>query len=712
MKRMIQVSLLILLLLFSFLLFSGCASDPFDQTASQFFAAYQKQDYTAMYGLLTPQACSLVGEESFTEYYQKVYNLLKIEKITLSYGETVTESTRKVYTYTAALHSSEYGDLSYEMQLEVLQKANFYLVEWTPANVVPDMQWNDRIYKSTVKGKRGEIFDAYGRPLVRNLYAVTVYAETDKIKNTAASVLSDVCATLGLEYKDCAEKVNNAIQGSQDTAVLATYLPGELSQEQEDAITLHEGIKVNRTSITPIRYYPYGSAAAQVLGFSSPVTAEDRESNSDWADLPEGTRVGRSGVEKAYDFLLQGTDGFEIYLLSDTGTRKTVLYTHDAINGKDLTLTLDILLQQSIQEKMTELYGEVCSGSVVILNPETGAVEAMASYPSYDANLYAFNTARPGAADLYTEESRSPTLNRAIQGLYPPGSIFKSMTALMGLQSGAVNVSTVFPYADEIEYLDYEKDRWRPAGSNWSYYIVRQAFRTVSEERKGVMDMNRGLIWSDNIYFGWLAMKIGKDDFISYAKNLGTGEAVPFDLPVLSSKLANDVTNYDSQKFLADAGFGQAELLFTPLQLACMYSQFGNGGTIMQPYLLQCTNTTNELGELVPQEVTQPKVWKEGIFSASNVQKVRDIMEKTAKEGTGKSGTTGLDDMRICAKTGTAQTGNGKTEIGWYAGYVIDGGRNSSVLVNVDGPVGGDTAIKFKMVHHVFEQLQDEAGEE
>lgn len=706
MKKLCKGVAVLLLLMAALLLFSSCSRTSFDKTASQFFAAYQKQDYETMYNLITPASCTLVSQEEFTAYYKKVYDLLKIESIQLSYGEEITETDRKVFTYTAKMHSSEYGNFSYEMQLEVLRKTDFFLVEWTPANVVPEMQWNDCIYKSTVKGKRGEIFDIEGRPLVRNIYATTVYAVTGTIKDQAASAVSAACDILNIEYTKTSEKVNKALKNDQDTVVLAEYLPGELTQEQEDALTAIDGIKIDRSSITPIRYYPYKTAAAQVLGYSSPVTDEDRK-NEAYADLPDGTRVGRSGIEKAYDSLLQGTDGFEIYLRSDTGIRKDVLYTHAAIDGKDLTLTLDIVLQCSTQEKMTELYAQTCSGTVVVLNPATGAVEVMASYPFYDANLYAFNTAREGAAALYTKDSGSPTLNRAIQGLYPPGSIFKSMTALIGLQSGTVTTSTVFPYSDEIEYLDYEKDRWRPAGSNWSHYIVRQAFRTKSEAEKGVMDMNRGLTWSDNIYFGWLAMKIGKDDFISYAKSLGVGEAIPFDLPLQSSKLANDITSYDNDKFLADAGFGQAELLFTPLQLACMYSQFGNDGTIMQPYLLQNTNTTNELGELVPQDITEPKIYKQGIFSSANVLKVRSIMEKTAFEGTGKSGTKNLKNMRICAKTGTAQTGNGKTEIGWYAGYVIDGGRNSTVLVNVDGPVGGDTSIKFNMVNHVFSDLQD-----
>lgn len=644
--------------------------------------------------------------DGFADYYNRVYNLLKIQSIKITQGEKVITQDRCVYTYVANMHSDEYGDFSFEMQLQVLSKMKFYLVEWTPANVVPQMQWNDQIFMSTVKAKRGEIFDCEGKVLVRNSFAITVYAVTDDVKDSVSSTASSVSKILNIKAADVLDKINKAITGQQDTAVLDALLPGELTQAQENSLDQIKGIKIDRDSITPIRYYPNGDVATQVLGYSSPVTPDDRQ-DPKYANLPEGTRVGRAGIEKAYDTQLQGTDGFEVYLISDTKARKDVLYTKPAIDGKSITLTLDIVLQAGIQKEMTTLYANKCSGSIVILTPTTGAVAAMASYPFYDANLYAFNTARDGAQALYTTDSGSPTLNRAIQGLYPPGSIFKSVTALIGLETQSVTTSTVFPYANQIEYLDADKDRWRPAGSNWSDYIVRQAFRSVPEASKGVMDMNRGLIWSDNIYFGWLAMKIGKDNFIKYAKEFGVGESIPFDLPVKASNIANDLTSFNSQKFLADSGFGQAELLFTPLQLACTYSQYGNNGSIMQPYILQSFDTTDDKGNLVPSEVTQPKLYKK-VASGDNILKVRNIMEHTAKDGTGKSGTIGLPaDMRVCAKTGTAQTGNNINEIGWYAAYIISGGLNRTVLVNVDGPVGGDTALKFKMVNYILKELED-----
>ena len=183
------------------------------------------------------------------------------------------------------------------------------------------------------------------------------------------------------------------------------------------------------------------------------------------------------------------------------------------------------------------------------------------------------------------------------------------------------------------------------------------------------------------------------------------GESIPFDLSVKKSQLANSFDTLDSEKLLADTGFGQGEMLFAPLQLCSTFSLFGNGGTIMQPYIVQSICTTNEKGELEPVKTTEAKVYKQNVFPSSTVLTVREILENTAKNGTGKSGTRGLmDSMRIAAKTGTAQTGTTESgEIGWYAGLVIEGGEKDAVLVSSDI---GD--LKFSLVNYIFHQLKNE----
>ncbi len=675
---------------------TSCAGQSYDGVANAYLNAFREFDYKTMYELLTPGSQSTYSYDEFVEYHKKVYDVLKIQTVSVEMGETVDNGDSKSYNYTATFKSSEYGEFKYDMHFEVYKKTKFYLVAWSPSNVVPQMERYDRIYASTLNGKRGEIFDSQGRVVVQNDYAITVYGEKSKLEGKEAETALKVAEILNL---DSAKVLESFKKSSGETGIFATMFKGELSIEQENRLTEIENVKINRDSITPIRYYPYGDALAQTLGYSTPITSEDRE-NEFYKDFPEGTRVGRSGLEAAYDEYLQPKQGLQIYLLSDDSKRKTVLYEEPAQDGFNLKLTVDIMLQKNITDYMNENFKGITSGTATIVEPTTGAVVSMVSYPSYDANIYAYDKAT-NYGDLF-ENKYTPLLNRNIQGTYPPGSIFKSIMATIGIDSGSVNTNTVFPYEDDIEYYSYEKDRWRPKGSNWSHYVVREAFRNVSN--KGRLDMNRGLIWSDNIYFGWLSMKVGKDKMISYAEKLGLGETLPFDLNVRKSQLATEFSTLDNQKLLADTGFGQAQVLFTPLQLCCTFSMFGNNGTIMCPYIVSEICTTNEMGELEAVKTYEAKVFKTP-FEKSSVTKVRSILEKTATEGTGKSGVKGLTDtMRIAAKTGTAQTGTTETGIvGWYAGLVIEGGKKAAVLVSADE---GD--MKFACVNYIFNQLKYE----
>lgn len=675
---------------------TSCGGNSFDGAATAYLNAFCRFDYKQMYEMLTPGSQGRVSYDEFVEYHKKVYDMLKIQTVTVERGASVDNGNSKAYDYTATFTSSEYGTFTYEMQLEVYKKTKFYLVAWTPANVVAGMNWHDRIFSTTLKGQRGEIFDRDGRVIVQNDYAVTIYADKEKVAPRADAVADQIAKIL---EKDAAQVRQNYQKSTGSTAIFATLFKGQLSIAQEEALLQIEDVKINRDSITPIRYYPYGSALAQTLGYATPVTVEDRE-NEKYKNLLEGTRVGRSGLELAYDEYLQPENGMQIYLLSDDSKTKTVLYEKPARNGYDLVLTVDILLQKNTMDKMAELYKDSSTGTANVVDPVTGAVRALVSYPGYDANIYAFDKATD-YGDLFTSP-QTPLLNRNIQGTYPPGSIFKSIMALIGLDTGKVTTTTVFPYENEIQYYSYEKDRWRPAGSNWSHYIVREAFRGAGD--KGRLDMRRALTWSDNIYFGWLAMRVGKQNMIDYAAKIGLGESIPFDLPVKKSQMANSFDTLNSEKLLADTGFGQGEMLFAPLQLCSTFSLFGNNGTIMQPYIVESICTTNEKGELEPVKTTEPKVYKQNAFPSSTVLTVREILENTAKNGTGKSGTKGHSDMRIAAKTGTAQTGTTQSgEIGWYAGLVIEGGEKTAVLVNSEI---GD--LKFPVVNYIFSQLKNE----
>lgn len=701
-KRIICVVLTAAMLGGTAVLFTSCAADGFSQTAQDYFSALCRRDYESMYNMLTPQSSARLSLESFKEYHDKVYNLLGVNKISVEQGETVASSNRIVYNYVLVLDTDQYGQFRYDSTLEVLKKLDkFYLIEWSPSNVISPMNWDDRIYKTTLRAKRGEIFDCNGKVLIKNQYAITVYADLTKVQSISEAA-AGAAQALALDAQSLESKMQSAADSKQDTAVLATIIPGELTIEAEEALKLIDGIKIDRDSMTPIRYAVYGSAAAHTIGYSTPVTAEDR-TKEEYADLLNGTRIGRTGVEKEYDSVLQGTNGTEIYLLSADARTRTSLYKKEAINGLDISLTIDIDIQLAAEEAMKEYYADRASGTTVVNDPKTGAIKAMVSYPSFDLNIYATDSPREDASDLVNDESL-PLFNRLTQGRYAPGSVFKTMTAIMGLETGTVNLNTAFPYEDEIISMGNGTDGWKPKGSAWVTYIIRQHF--ANSASLGKLSMKRAIAYSDNIYFGWLGMQLGAETFLEWADKLGFKEAAPFDLLLQPASIANDDDNLrNDAKLLADTAFGQGELLVTPVQLAAAYSIFGNEGSIMAPYVINYTADTDSEGRHHIISQTQPYTWIANAASARTINDLLEILEFTVDSATGKAGY--VRGMRIAGKTGTAQTGNEVTEIGWYAGYIIDGGKNYSVMVQTDGFIGETSDIKHATVKAVFNYLKD-----
>lgn len=703
MKKLLSYIIILVMLAAVGIVLSSCnGTDEYEACVNGFFHALEQRDYETIYSLMTPTSQTLISKEKLVDYYERVYGILEVDSIEISATERVDYERESVFNYTLVLNSKKYGKLVYPSNVSVKCLLDFYLVDWNPSNVVPGMDYYDTVHKRTLKGIRGEIFDSNGAVLVKNTYAVTVYFNLTKTTDIEKSA-SELARVLELDEEKLVADMVKAKANKNDTVVAATYVPGELSQSLEEQALAIEGVRVDRSSITPIRYAVYGSAAAHLIGYSTPVTQEDR-ANEKYALLSDGTRVGRTGIEYAYDQVLRGSDGVEIYLRSDDGTRKTVLYKKDATAGKDVVLTIDIGLQLEAEKNMALQYPTNGStGAVIVNDPDTGAVKAMASYPSFDLNIYAAPIPKKEAAELIKDE-RLPLLNRATQGLYPPGSVCKTISAIAGLESGAVSMNTAFPYENQIVSIDNKTDGWRPEGSNWSHMIVREHMRGSASY--GALNMKRALVFSDNIYFGWMGMRMGATELINWYQKMGIGEVVPFELAVKASQISNDPENkklLTSEKFLADTAVGHGEVLVTPFQLSVIFSLYGNSGTIMTPYCVEKLCDTDQNGAHKTTWEAQQSIYKDKVCSSSTVNNISSALEKVTIDGTGVQ--ANVKGMTLVAKTGTAQKSD-KEEIGWMAAYIKDGGTNYSVMVCVNGPKNDTGGVKTKIAKSIYTYLK------
>jgi peptidoglycan glycosyltransferase len=352
------------------------------------------------------------------------------------------------------------------------------------------------------------------------------------------------------------------------------------------------------------REYPLGSLTSPWLGYNS-------------------LRYGRAGVERVYNEELSGQAG----ILGITSYWDQIV--GNPHRGADLKLTVSAALQRVAADALGER-----RGAVVALDPRTGAVLAMVSYPRYD----------PNEIDEQWKEINSdpgrPLLNRAAQGLYPPGSVFKIVVAGAALQTGTVTPETEFE--DTGEYL---------AGG----YVVRN----YNDKVYGLHDFTKAFASSINTTFAKVGVEMGADTLADYASEFGFNKDSPW--PLGSSKsFFPDPGDMDTAH-VAQVSFGQGEVLATPLEIALTAAAVANEGKIMQPYIVDQVLDYHK--NMLQQ--THPRVWLEPL-SSETAAILRDLMVEAVNNGTGTS--AAIEGVQVAGKTGTAEVANAGPH-SWFAAF-------------------------------------------
>lgn len=421
---------------------------------------------------------------------------------------------------------------------------------------------------------------------------------------------------------------------------------GDLSSPR-GAILAADGARIvwsERTGSIYTRFY--GDAAlTPVAGFYSPLL------------------YGKSGLEASWDEALTGKGGRSLVAqlagglgLGDTGPL-------------DLTLTIQPDLQRLAAQSLDGFIG-----AAIVLDPVTGAVLAIASSPAVDPIPLAavdqnqIETARNAWKSLL-DDPRHPLVRRATEGLYPPGSTFKVITASAALQSGMVQPDTIFEDHGyfEIEGHDIiEANRPDDTVTDWT--------------------LTEGFAYSLNVVFAQVGLQIGRSLLEQRAEAFGIGIAIPFDESVSAGQIASSLGFLDSGAALADTAFGQGELLVTPMHMAMVASAVANSGEMMRPYLVQ--TLTDRQGKIVSSR--KPEKWQTAID-----QQTANIMQGLMVDAVewGYAGAALLPGYRVGGKTGTAESG-GEIPHGWFIGFAGEDEPRIAVAVLLEygGEGGGEPA--------------------
>ncbi len=739
-KRIVCILIAVLMLL-GLLLSFGCAADAGSgsEVCRQFLTYLSQGMYEEAYAMLSDslknttsdtstRGEALISEKEFREKYEQIFTAIGLESLDYIVTEVSDASITATVGYTMTFHTTLAGELVNNYTVEAVYENRHWGVRWSPALIFPEMQWGDNLMVGVNYPKRGEIFDCEGRLLVSNLAPYTVFcvpsAITDKQAFIDAVMAIPELKPSGATTADFLDVVQKAANSNNSSAVISKLYADTVTDDLESRILAVDGLGVDRSaSLTATRFreYPYGTSCSHLLGFATVMHKEDWKVLKDDPTntvYEKDSWLGYAGLELQYEELLRGSKGAYAYIQGLDGTNRTTLYNVAATDGEDLHLTIDITLQQRVEEVVkTVVYDENITGTVLVMNPTTGAVQAMYSFPDYNAE--AFSRGDVGTAEWEALENdlvKTPLLNRAIQGLYAPGSTFKPITAVAGLETGTITGDTLFPASETIKNQMYRttsgsyKDSWRVQSGSFAYTNIEEINRTGSSNRHTPMNVVNSIIDSDNIFFAWVALSLGWSTFRARLESMGIGEAVPFDLPTQPSQVSKEGT-LESYALLAMSGYGQGELLLTPLQMATYISALRNGGNAMSPYVVSSiwasTDDPNIEGAdkngYTATYTHEATVWKTICSQATVDTLMPGLIGVCANEHGGTARYLGVRSFVIAGKTGTAEVGEQKEkELAWFIGF-----RQS----NKDGSAlaAEDERLVLVMLELDMNNLPDEA---
>ncbi|GAB6169599.1 penicillin-binding protein 2 [Clostridium carnis] len=638
--------------------------------AQKAFDGYKEKwvakDFKGMYEMISSDSRNYISEEDFISRYNNIYGAIEAKNITIENTENAEKLEDSIVIPFSLKLDTVAGNIELkDFKVSLIKEDKTFKIKWDESLIFPEMVKGDKVRVDSFRASRGKILDRNDNPLAQDgeIRVLGIHPlEFDKENKDAK--ITEIAKTLDISEDTIKEKLE--ANSNPDFFVhLVDILQGDerlktLANREKEGILIKSKIS---------RVYSGGEAFGRLIGYIGPITAEELEANSDkgYTDI---SLIGKAGLEQVYEGKLKGNDGGEIYI--ERGLDKISVAKKDAENGKDIKLSIDSELQNKIYSEMT---GE--KGAATAVNPKTGEVIALVSSPSYNSNVFTTYVTKT-QKKIWEESNNADEINR-FNKVYSPGSTMKLLTASIGLDNGNLNPSE----ARDIQGLSWQKD------SSWGNYKITR----VTDPGKAV-NLRDAVNHSDNIYFGQVALEVGADKFINGIKGFGYGEELNFEYPMGQSQISNEGTiKGDIQ--LADTGYGQGELMVTPLNVALAYSALGNNGNIMKP-------------RLVISENSEASIWKEKAIDPKNLPTLIGAFTALINDSDGTITDGKVQGITVAGKTGTAeikksQDDTNGTENGWFVSVNPEDSKISLAIMieNVKGR--GGSHIPVGKVKNVME---------
>ncbi len=647
-----------------------------------FLAAWERDDYAEMYSLLAPSLQAGLSAADFEQAYHTALESTTALTVTTQPQQLTIEDNQARITFETTWETALFGNLQSSNQLNLMREADQWWINWQRSTIWPELAGGNNFVLEYQIPPRANIYARDGAGLAIPSSIVTVGVIPGEIQDeiTLLSALAPILGMTGEEIR--AEYAGQPAHWF----IPISDISGEESLAYDEALSL-PGIERRES---PGRLYPLDGVGSHVTGWISPIPA-DAPGAYRQHGYRRDAKVGIGGLEAWGETILAGKNGGRLYLVGPEGDYLQGVAERRPEQGRALHTTLDREWQQQIEQ----LLGNQ-RGAIVAIDVQSGALRALVSGPGFDNNIFIRPTDAWQRQAILTDPER-PLLNRATQGTYPLGSVFKIVTIAAGLESGNAVPTTPFYCPGHWDGLGVanRKSCWLTSGH-------------------GNINLKQGLIASCDIVFYELGKRLDYADpeiLPTYGRAFGFGKATG--LPELSevkglmpSPEWKQATYFEGWATgdAVNLAIGQGFLLVTPLQVSQMLAAVANGGTLYRPYLVAKIGANNTH----PEQITAPQAVGQLPLSAANLEVIKEALWDVTRtpSGTASHRFQGLE-IPIAGKTGTAQA-PGETALphAWFAGYFPADEPAIALVVLVENS-GEGSAIAAPLFRQIVEAYYD-----
>ena len=650
--------------------------DP-NQAAQAYLDAWKADDYAAMYAMLTEISKDAISEEEFTQWYTNIATGGAIDAVDYEILSSLVQSTRSAQvSYRVTLSSMLVGDIVRDTLMNLSLEDGEWRVQWADNLVIPELAGGNYFWMDRHIPSRANIYDQNGEVLVAYADAVSVGLVPGRIDpEQEGQVLSEVQWLTGLK-PDAVRLMYRDFPPGADWYLPLTEVPLERVEQRYDVTNGYDDRGLIMYPFAS-RFYFDGGVAAQSIGYVSYIQAAEKDEYLR-KGYQQDEKVGRQGIEAWGEPYLGGKRGGTLYVINPAGDVVTQLADVPAEPSQEIYTTLDKDMQLAAETMLLKY-----RGAVVVMEADTGRVLVMASSPDFDPNAfepYNYNSSFQ-LKEIYDPYSMQPLLNRASQGQYPLGSVFKIITMAAGLESGLFTPESVY----DCQYSFNEIQGLTPR-YDWTWEHCQNELQTDGECRtmpSGMLTLPEGLMRSCNPYFWHIGLTLfrqGYPEAVSdMARGFGLGE--PTGIQGVEEEAGN-VPVPETEVDAINNAIGQGETLVTPLQVAQFMVAVANGGTIYQPQIIERIASPD--GD--PAYEFVPIVKGELPVSPENLKVIQDALISVVENRRGTAsfvlGPYSRNFYAMAGKTGTAESGSGDSHA-WFAGYTREHRENKPDIVIV-----------------------------